>query len=86
MDSSFSDHCRYCSARFGGEVLIFISIHISFYFKYINDIVLLSPVICSDRILQIFNYFHPRLQFTVELVKNRKLNFLDVTYSHNQHR
>ncbi|XP_011859689.1 PREDICTED: uncharacterized protein LOC105557131 [Vollenhovia emeryi] len=50
-----------------------------FYFRYVDDIALAVPSHMKDSALQIFNSFHPRLQFTIEEGTNRKLNFLDTT-------
>ena len=50
-----------------------------FYYRYVDDIVLAAPILMFDRLLEIFNSFHPRLQFTLEEGVDDKLNFLDVT-------
>jgi len=51
---------------------------VPFYFRYVDDIAMAIPSSVYDTILEAFNSFHPRLQFTMELGGNN-LNFLDVT-------
>jgi len=53
-----------------------IETHIPFYFRYVDDIAI--PSSFYDDISDIFNSFHPRLQFTIERGINN-LNFLDIT-------
>lgn len=52
---------------------------IPFFYRYVDDCILLAPKNKSDDILKEFNSYHPRLQFTIELEKNEKINFLDLT-------
>jgi len=65
------------------------------YFRYVDDILLIynKHLIDIEDILSSFNSFCPSLQFTLELEKGNKLNFLDVTlektntgFSYNIHR
>jgi len=56
-----------------------LSIHLPFYFRYVDDILLAAPGEWLDKILNIFNSFHERLQFTLEISDNNSINFLDVT-------
>lgn len=56
-----------------------ISCHIPFYLRYVDDIAVTVPLCFIPNILKIFNSFHKRLQFTVEIPKNDSLNFLDIT-------
>jgi len=56
-----------------------LSIDFPFYYRYVDDILLLTPDDKVDTILDIFNSIHNRLQFTVELEKNRSINFLDLS-------
>jgi len=51
---------------------------ISFYVRYVDDITIAVPAFSVNGILNVFNEFHLRLQFTLELGGN-KLNFLDIT-------
>ena len=49
------------------------------YFRYVDDILLAAPEGFISTITDIFNSFHQRLQFTVELPQENSINFLDVT-------
>jgi len=51
-----------------------LNIDFPFYYRYIDDILLLTPESTVNIILNTFNSIHNR-QFTVELEKNRSLNF-----------
>jgi len=58
-----------------------IDLDLPFYHRYVDDIVLAAPEIKVSQILNIFNSFHERIQFTVELEDNRLsfcLSFLDM--------
>jgi len=63
--------------RFGLEV--------PFYVRYVDDIATSVHYTQIDRLLDIFNSFHPRIQFTIEIGIN-KLNFLDTTLIKNDNR
>jgi len=60
--------------RFGFEV--------PFYFRYVDDIATAVHRTQIDRLLNIFNSFHPRIQFTIE-IRGNFLNFLDITLIKN---
>ncbi|KYN09170.1 hypothetical protein ALC57_18725 [Trachymyrmex cornetzi] len=49
-----------------------------FYYRYVDDICMVVTPSDIDALLQAFNSFHPRLQFTIE-IGGDKLEFLDVT-------
>ena len=53
-------------------------IRLSFYYRFVDDILLAAPASSINSILDIFNSQYPRLQFTVKVGGDR-LNFLDVT-------
>jgi len=53
-----------------------------FYCRYVDDIALAVPSNKTELILNTFNSFHPRLQFTLE-IGGKVLNFLDVTIIKN---
>jgi len=55
-----------------------MKIKMPFYYRYVDDIALTVPSQKAKEILDVFNSFHPRLQFTIEIGGNN-LNFLDVT-------
>jgi len=49
------------------------------YCRYVGDILLAAPFDQLNKILETFNSFHERLQFTLEIGINNRINFLDVT-------
>jgi len=51
---------------------------IPFYYRCVDDIALAVPRHKINEVLVIFNLFHSRMQFTIE-IGGKKLNFLDVT-------
>jgi len=51
----------------------------SFYVRYVDDVALCVPSASVSETLNIFNSSHPRIQFTLEVGENDKLNFLDIT-------
>jgi len=54
-----------------------------FYFRYVDDIILSTTKSRIDAIVNIFNTYHPRLKFTVE-VGGEQINFLDTTLIKNR--
>jgi len=51
-----------------------LKIKMPFYYRYVDDIALAVPCKKSEDVLDAFNLFHPRLQFTIETGgKNLKL-------------
>jgi len=60
--------------------------HLTFYCRYMDDIMLAVPTDKIDLILESFNNYHERLKFIiVEHEKDRSLSFLDllITISNN---
>jgi len=55
-----------------------IKCDIPFYYRYVDDIILAAPNNEITKIVEIFNEYHSRLQFTVEYENNRSLSFLDL--------
>jgi len=55
-----------------------INCNIPFYYRYVDDIVLAAPIDHIIKIIDTFNGFHERLQFTVEYETNKSLNFMDL--------
>jgi len=55
-----------------------INCNIPFYYRYVDDIVLAAPSDHVTKIVETFNGFHNRLQFTVEREKDKSLSFLDL--------
>jgi len=62
-----------------------LNIVIPFYFRYVDDVALAVPRDKSKELLLMFNSFHPRMQFTIE-IGGKKLDFLDVTIINNNNR
>jgi len=52
------------------RILETLNLQISFYVIYVNDIAMAVPPSSVNDILRIFNGYHPRLQFTVEIGRN----------------
>ncbi|XP_018353058.1 PREDICTED: uncharacterized protein LOC108754896, partial [Trachymyrmex septentrionalis] len=65
--------------------LMSVNLDILFYYRYVDDICTALPPSQIDVLLERFNAFHPRLQFTVER-GGKTINFLDVTVSVNNNR
>ena len=49
------------------------------YYRYVDDSAMLVHKDHIEKILDIFNSYHPKLKFTHEIEVNKRLNFLDVT-------
>ncbi|XP_018361292.1 PREDICTED: uncharacterized protein LOC108760021 [Trachymyrmex cornetzi] len=60
-----------------------LGFYIPFYVRYVDDIAMGIPCEKTSEILNIFNSFHPRLQFTME-IGGSELNFLDITIIKNE--
>jgi len=60
-------------------VLDRISAKHPFYIRYVDDILLAAPDNLLDVILEIFNSFHEKLKFTMEVSECDRINFLDNT-------
>lgn len=60
------------------KTITMLPFHLPFYYRYVDDVALIALTSCSDLLLQTFNSFHNRLQFTIEIAENGCLNFLDV--------
>lgn len=52
---------------------------ISFYFRYVDDIIMAIPAGCVEEVLDVFNSIHERLTFTYELQDNNRISFLDLS-------
>ena len=50
----------------------------SFSQRYVYDVMLCVPEDKVEHVLKVFNSYHPKLQFTIELKKDRKIPFLDL--------
>jgi len=54
--------------------------NLPFYYRYVNDIILMAPMNSLNLVLQTFNSQHGRLQFIMEIEIDKKVSFLDVTF------
>jgi len=55
-----------------------ISCRLTFYYRYVDDIVMAAPRDKIDLIFRTFNDYHNRIKFTIEFEENRSLSFLDL--------
>ncbi|XP_062539104.1 uncharacterized protein LOC134207396 [Armigeres subalbatus] len=46
--------------------------------KYVDDLILSVPQEKIDEVIEIFNQYHPKIQFTVEVEKDGRIPFLDL--------
>ena len=49
----------------------------TFFKRYVHDCLASIQSEHVDRMLEVFNSFHPRIQFTIEMEENSRLKFLD---------
>jgi len=63
------------------EAINKLDFEFSFYCRYVDDILLLTPSDKVDIILNTFNNIHNRLKFTIEYENNRSISFLDLNLS-----
>jgi len=55
-----------------------LDFEIPVYYRYVDDILLITPANKVDTILNVFNSIHNRLQFTLEYEKKKSISFLDL--------
>ena len=65
------------------KALNLLSFKPTFYYRYVDDIILAVPENELNSILNKFNSIHNRLQFTIEISTNGRINFLDTTLIKN---
>ena len=51
---------------------------VPFYFRYVDDTLLCVPLDKLQKLIDTFNNYHPRIQFTHEMEKNNRISFLDL--------
>ena len=51
---------------------------VPFYFRYVDDPLLCVPLDKLQIVVDTFNDYHPRIQFTHEVERNNKISFLDL--------
>jgi len=49
------------------------------YYRYVNNIFFMCPPDILNNVLEIFNSLHKCIQFTLEVGKSNRLQFLNVT-------
>jgi len=59
-------------------VLNRINCQLTFYYRYVDDIVMAAPRDKIDLIFKTFNDYYNKLKFTIEYEENRSLSFLDL--------
>jgi len=64
---AYLSHLWFSNVRFRERALEALSFSPPFYFKYVDDIAMAISSDSVEEILNIFNGFHPRLQFTAEI-------------------
>jgi len=67
------------------NALVALGCEIPFYYRYVDDIALAVHRHKINEVLAIFNSFHSRMQFTIE-IGGKKLDFLDVTLMNNNNK
>jgi len=60
------------------RVLETFNFNISFYYRYVDDLVMAVSTSRIELIIETFNSIHPSLQFTLE-IGHKTINFLDTT-------
>lgn len=48
------------------------------YFRYVDDILMIVPISFINKMMDVFNSFHHRLQFTYEFDQDKSFNFLNI--------
>ncbi len=61
------------------QIIPKLSFQLPYYVRFVDDIKTAIPIDGEDEILRLFNSYHKRLQFTIEVEKEGRLNFLDMT-------
>ena len=51
---------------------------VPFYFRYVDNTLLCVPLDKSQKVIDTFNDYHPRIQFTQEVERNSRISFLDL--------
>ena len=50
----------------------------SLYLRYVDDVILCIPKDKIKHVLEVFNCYQQKLQFTIEIEKDKKIPFLDL--------
>jgi len=80
MESTLSPVIAGLIQRLESSILNNLTYKPTFYYRYVDDIVLAVPLSHLNSLLEKFNSFHRRLKFTMEMrEEGDKLSFLDLT-------
>ncbi|XP_075158034.1 uncharacterized protein LOC142231304 [Haematobia irritans] len=60
------------------------NIHIKHISKYVDDILAIIKMDETDEILKVFNSYHTKLQFTIEMEHNKQIAYLDTKLHHRE--
>lgn len=60
-------------------VLNTLNIEARYYFRYVNDVLIIIPEDKVNKVLHSFNSYHDRLKFMIEIEDNHRINFLDIS-------
>lgn len=56
-----------------------INVCLPLYYRYVDDVLLAAPKDDVNRIVIIFNSFHERTNFTLEVEEDHSISFLDLS-------
>lgn len=65
------------------QIIPKLPLKLPYYVRFVDDIKTAIPIDGEEVIKRMFNGYHKRLQFTIEVEKEKKLNFLDLTVVRN---
>ncbi|XP_075150777.1 uncharacterized protein LOC142224885 [Haematobia irritans] len=60
------------------------NIHIKYISKYVDDILAIIKMDEKDEILKVFNSYHTKIQFTIEMEHNKQIAYLDTKLHHRE--
>lgn len=60
-------------------ILAKMNFDIPLFYRYVDDCILAVPKTEANNVLNQFNSYHKKLQFTIEMAEGEKINFLDLT-------
>ena len=63
-------------------VLDRVSFYIPFFYRYVDDSITAVPKDKVNFILEHFNKYHKKIQFTIEIEEHNSINFSNVTLHH----
>lgn len=66
------------------EIIPKLPFELPYYVRFVDDIKTAIPDDGENVILKLFNSYHKRLQFTIEIENDNKLNFLDMTVTRKE--